>query len=370
MQTAALNSAERGVDVSGYTNLLIAAALAISACNESQSPPHDEADMISGNDSRELIILSAPQADDRYYADVADQIFDFHVAYARQVIGRDDIVILTDEARYDDYVAALGPDHVMVAPQEDIWLRDFGLSNATSPIMFRYTAAGQAGSRDPQSDADAVQEELASLLERAGIDFDETALLNDGGNFVDDYAGRVVVSRKFLRDNELTEAEGRAEIIATTSADHVAFIEADEQGGLEHADGVVAFIAPNVLVINSYPEDPSYAAALRADLEAGLPDVTIYEIVTPYDGSNIYDPRFGSACGLYTNMLVTPSRIYLPQFGIPEDAEALAAVRRWTDKEVVPVRSGQICPMGGGVRCMSWQLRGENAERFLEWARS
>ena len=131
---------------------------------------------------------------------------------------------------------------------------------------------------------------------------------------------------------------------------------------------MVAFIGENTLVINAYPEDPDYAADLKADLEAGLPGVVLHEIVTPYDGSQIYDERFGSACGLYTNMLVTPSRIYLPQFGIPEDAEALASVRNWTDREVVPVQSSRVCKMGGGVRCMSWQIRGPLARAMLDYA--
>ena len=81
--------------------------------------------------------------------------------------------------------------------------------------------------------------------------------------------------------------------------------------------------------------------------------------------ARFYDDRFGSACGLYTNALVTPNRIYLPQFGIPEDAIALAVVQAATEREVIPVASQMVCHMGGGVRCMSWQLRGENATALL-----
>ena len=65
-----------------------------------------------------------------------------------------------------------------------------------------------------------------------------------------------------------------------------------------------------------------------------MPGVTIHEITTTYDGSEIHDDRFGSACGLYTNALVTPERVYLPQFGIPEDEVALAQVRAATDRTV------------------------------------
>lgn len=320
--------------------------------------------------ARELVVLAAPITGDPYYADMAEDIRAFHIAYAREIAAQDDVLILTDRAGYRAYADALGEDRVLAMPVEDIWMRDFGPANAARPVMFRYTAAGQGGGRKGQRDADAVQERLAEILEAADIGFAQTDWFNDGGNFVDDYAGRVVVSRKFLRDNGLSEDRGRAVLRRLPGVAHVAFIEADEQGGLEHADGVVAFIEPNVLVINSYPEDPEYAAQLRADLEAGLPGVTIHEIVTPYDGTDISDTRFGSACGLYTNMLVTPERIYLPQFGIPEDAEALAAMRKWSNKDVLPIQSGNICRMGGGVRCMSLQLRGDNASRLLAFARS
>lgn len=340
----------------------------LAACTGSETsaaPINKGQDMAS---DKELIIVASPRTGDAYYAEAASDIFDFHVAYGQAVLEFDDFLVLTDDAQYDAYVRALGADHVAIAPQDDIWMRDFSLSNAENPVMFRYTAAGQGGGRKGQRDADHVQEGLAEIMEAAGVSFADSDWLNDGGNYVDDYHGRVVISRKFLSDNGLSEADARAVIRKSTGAEHVAFIEADEQGGLEHADGVVAFIEPGILVVNSYPEDPDYAADLKADLQAGLPGVEIHEIVTPYDGSEIYDDKFGSACGLYTNMLVTPERIYLPQFGIPEDAQALSQVRALTDKHVVPVRSDTVCYMGGGVRCMSWQVRGANAEALKAWA--
>lgn len=48
---------------------------------------------------RELIVLAAPTSGDPYYADVADAIFDFHVAFAREVDGRDDLIILSDQVQ-------------------------------------------------------------------------------------------------------------------------------------------------------------------------------------------------------------------------------------------------------------------------------
>lgn len=319
---------------------------------------------------RELIVLAAPLSGDGYYARYADAIFDFHIRFAQAVEGRDDVLILTDQAGAAAYRAELSAEQVLVAPQLDIWMRDYALANPTAPKLFRYTAAGQGGGRNAQREADKVQDVFADLALAAGLTFEDSDLSNDGGNWVDDFAGSVVLSRKFLADNDLSEAQAREALRRETGVLHIAFIDADEQGGLEHADGVVSFVDANTLIINTYDEDPAYGAQLRADLEAGLPGVVIHEIVTPYDGSDIYDERFGSACGLYTNALVTPERVYLPQFGMPEDAIALEQVRAAARREVVPVPSSTVCALGGGVRCLSWQLRGENARRLLDYARS
>lgn len=313
----------------------------------------------------ELIVLASPPGGgDGYYAQYEDNIVEFHLQFARKILANgDDVLILSHAAFYDDYVDQLGADKVLLAPMPDIWMRDFTVANPVNPVMFRYSAAGQGGN---QSEADYVQTVFAAFLEEAGVAVHEIDLINDGGNFVDDYADRVVVSRKFLRDNDLSEQQARREIRRVSGARHVAFIEADEQGGLEHADGVVSFVDENVLLVNDYAEDPVYRSALHRDLTAALPDVKIHEVVTPYDPSGTYDARFGSACGLYTNALVTPAHIYFPQFGIPEDELALAQVRAATRREVVPVMSQGVCGLGGGVRCMSLQVRGEIAYRLLQ----
>jgi len=320
-------------------------------------------------DNREFIVLFAPNFEDSYYASKRDEIMKFQVDFAKEIAKKDDVIILTDAAQFAEYSQVLDIENVGLEPMADIWARDFGTANPQRPIMFRYSAAGQGGGQRGQIVADAVQDDLVTLIGHAHLKLKTTDLINDGGNWVEDYAGNVVLSRKFLADNNMTEAQARAAIRRHTDAVNIAFIDADEQGGLEHADGVVSFVDENSLIINSYNTDPEYAAKLKSDLRAGLPNVKITEIVTPYDGSKIYDSRFGSACGLYTNALVTPTRIYFPQFGIPEDAIALAQIRSATTREVIPIDSAKVCEMGGGVRCMSWQLRGENAMRLKGYLR-
>ena len=324
--------------------------------------------MISLTAKAELIVLASPQSEDTYYAKMVDDIFDFHINYAKQIIKNGDkVLILTDKYLYPDYVKAIGQNHVVIAPMQDIWMRDFSSANPDQPTLFRYTAAGQGGTKKAQAISDDVQSDFKLYSQKAGLKFIQTQLLNDGGNWVEDGFGNVVISTKFLSDNRLSEKVAREKLIALTNAKHIAFIDADEQGGLEHADGVVSFVDQNTLVMNTYPEDPDYTKKLKADLIRGIPNIKIHEIITPYDGSQIYDKKFGSACGLYTNMLVTPENIYFPQFGIKEDSVALQQIRAITKRKVIPVQSNHVCHMGGGVRCMSWQLRGENAELLLNY---
>lgn len=319
----------------------------------------------------ELIVLASPPEQDTYYADMQDNILDFQINYAQKIIKHgDEVLILSTQTFYQDYVDALGEQRVMIAPMLDIWMRDFTLVNPNKPVMFRYTAAGQGDGKEGQVQADEVQDVFYRLVKQAGLHFKSSDLLDDGGNLVSDYADNAVLSTKFLHDNQLTEKLARRTLQVLLGIDNIAFIEADEQGGLEHADGVVSFVGSNTLVINRYPDDPDYAKQLKAELRRQLPEVKIVAITTPYDGSDIYDKRFGSACGLYTNMLVTPNRIYFPQFGLPQDKLALAQVRALTSKAVIPISSSEVCHMGGGVRCMSLQLRGDNAQKLLDYARS
>lgn len=315
---------------------------------------------MAGETEGQLILLAAPILDDPYYASEAEAIIDFHIAFARSIAAPDRVLVLAGKDTADTYAGALGPEHVRVAPMEDIWVRDFGIMDAAGNVMTRYTAAGQGGGAKGQRDADAMQETHAGVLQEAGVTLVGSDLLNDGGNWVYDGAGHAVVSTKFLADNNMTEADARAALHLATGVSAIAFIEADEQGGLEHADGVVSFIDEGVLLVNAYDDDPDYERRLHANLKRGLPNVSIHTIVNAYDGSEIYDSRFGSACGLYTNALVTRHAVYLPQFGIAEDEQALATVKALTDKQVIPVSSQGVCHMGGGVRCMSSQINLEN----------
>ena len=57
----------------------------------------------------ELIVLASPQSNDAYYAKMIDDIFDFHVDYAKKIIKNgDNVVVLTDKGLYPRLCQSLG----------------------------------------------------------------------------------------------------------------------------------------------------------------------------------------------------------------------------------------------------------------------
>lgn len=48
--------------------------------------------------------------------------------------------------------------------------------------MFRYTVAGQGGAKKGQTISDEVQDEFKYYSQKAGLQFTQSKLLNDGGN--------------------------------------------------------------------------------------------------------------------------------------------------------------------------------------------
>ena len=158
------------------------------------------------NDDRMLIVISAPTADNEYYADVYDNIIAFDIAYAKAVMGNDNIVVLGDNKALKKLRKKLPEDILLNASMRDIWMRDFTPVHPYRPIQFRYSAAGQSGN---QEDADWVQNGFNIFAEKNGIDYPYTDLILDGGNVVDNHKGKVVITDRFLIDNSLNKNQAK-----------------------------------------------------------------------------------------------------------------------------------------------------------------
>lgn len=309
-----------------------------------------------------LIVITAPPSNTSYYRDVYDKIISYDIEFAKKVLGKDEIIVLGDKKALSILRKELPEKILLKADMRDIWMRDFTTVNPYSPVQFRYAAAAQGGK---QSEADWVQEGFSKFAKKLGLEYSGTELILDGGNLVDNYKDKVIVTDRFLEDNNLTRAEAVRALKDLLHVELVAIIPSDDPEGLAHADGMAMFIEKGTIALNKYKEP--FRGRVIKELKKSFPGIKIVEIKTTFDDSE-WDERFSSACGIYTNSIVTEDHIYLPQFGTELDKKALKTVQDNTSKEVIPIDASEVCFMGGSVRCLGWQQTGENAKKLTRAA--
>ncbi|XP_076314901.1 uncharacterized protein LOC143227330 [Tachypleus tridentatus] len=318
-----------------------------------------------------LIVITAPRQYDSYYQRNYFNILQFDIDYARQVMGKDNIVVLGDQYAIQIFKKYLPDDILLELEMEDIWMRDPTTVNPYKPIQFRLTPASY---EEDQYVADRVQRVFSSVFKSLGVQFDETPKNNgyfmDGGNVVDNYKDKIVVTDRFLQDNQLIKAEAK-EILKELyqGVDKVAIVPTDDPEGLAHSDGMVMFINNNAVMITNYDYNSTLKKLITKELLDEFPGIELIQDADTWT-SKAYDPKISSACGLMVNGVLTENFLYVPTFNNPTDGSILRAIQDKTNRIVVPINASRVCEMGGSVRCLSWQQTGENARKIIEAARN
>lgn len=330
----------------------------ISSCQKSPHAPTNTIDP-----SKMLLVISPPSIQNSYYADVYKDIIDFDIQYAKHIIGKDNVVVLGDAPTIQYLKKYLPEDILLEQTLADIWLRDCSMVMPYAPVQFRYAAAAQGN----QANADFVQAQFNAFAQKHQVQFSKHSYILDGGNFVDNYKGRAIVSDRFLADNQLNYNDAKVALKKILPLDEVAIIPNDDPQGLAHSDGQVMFIDSNTIALTSY-SDQALQQAITAELQQAFPNIKLIYVPTTSD-SSIWDPNFASSCGIYINSTVTHKYIYMPTFRHQNDQQALQLIQANTHKTVVPIDASMVCKMGGSLRCLSWQVVGENAKKLIVAAR-
>lgn len=306
---------------------------------------------------KHLIVIAAPSIgdvhDDLLYAEVFRDIIEFDIAYANAVWGHDEVRIAVDEDTRQYFTGRVPEEILIDANVPHIWMRDFTTINPYKPVQFRYTAASFKGD---QSEADYMQEGFNVFTAEHGFTYSKVNYFLDGGNIVDNYAGRIVTTERFLEDNNLSKEEGKAVLKRLLDADKVAILPPDEDI-LAHSDGMVMFAEDDTIIVNRY--DEPLRTEILEELRTAFAGIKIVEVEVAWD----LDEE-GSACGVNVNATVTANYIYMPYFGDKASASALETIRANTTKTVISVPAGKVCKLGGSVRCLTWQIGGAQASRL------
>ena len=312
---------------------------------------------------RMLLVIQAPSINDNYYKKHFRRLLEFDIRYAKAVIGHDNVLVLADADTMPHLKGKLPPDVLLESNIEDIWLRDFTSVHPERMVRFKYERSGAESH---------VQKSFLRFAARHKVGFRSGLLKVDGGNVVDNGGELIIMTNKvFERNSRLSEAGVLKRLKFALSAKRIAIIPMDDEY-LGHADGMVMFTGPRRVLMNRFPEDPRFYKRVKSALQKQLPGVNIADIPGASYGKQEgekYGP-YASACGIYVNAAVTYKYIYTPTFGMAADRQALKVIRAHTDKTVIAVPAGGVCKLGGSVRCLTWQVTGENAAKLIRAARS
>ena len=316
--------------------------------------------MASNTDDSTLIVLSAPSVKNKYYSGMFTQIIDYMANFVRLVHGKDDVVVLVDAATRPYFDGKMVDRFLIDANVEDIWIRDFAPVLPSRGVKFTFQPKYLS-----KSVAKFIDRSFETWLASLGLPHPmKSNLILDGGNVVDNAAGtRVIITSRVLTDNpHLTRDELHDQLKRVLGADHLAIVEEIPGDSTGHSDGMVMWPTNDKVLLVQAPEPQR--TAIRQELARSLPGVNVVEV--PDYSLNETWKGFVSARNVFVNSIVTDRYIYMPTFASPHDAEMLSLIQSHTDKQVVPIPAENVCCMGGSVRCLTWQVKGELKQKILD----
>ena len=249
----------------------------------------------------------------------------------------------TDAETLFTALAAHDVPYALLDGTRDVWVRDFMPVRTGSGklVSFRYEPSYLRDCPELRTD---FRRDIAPQLALTPLYSDINL---DGGNVVFSPSGaRVLISDRVFSENpeyppaalvrELSELL-EAEVIVLPS------LKSDMTG---HVDGMARFLNDRTVLCNR----PLSSCGFERQVKRAVQDCGLDAVDFPFV------PTGGvSAVGCYLNYLETERVVFLPVFGIEQDAEAETFARQLFSKEIVPVNIREIAQQGGCLNCISWE---------------
>jgi agmatine/peptidylarginine deiminase len=226
----------------------------------------------------------------------------------------------------------------------DIWIRDWG---PVAQTYFRYEPSYAPGSYSQRSVASARRH----LNQHLGFTPREIPLILEGGNLVHSQRIAIVTEEKIFADNRHLTPREIERVILSLGFEKVIFIPIEPDDTVGHADGIVQFLGPDVLLVNDYvqPEFRAYRRRLYRRLEAANMGVEI--VPFPWFCTNERHDGIWSAVGCYINLISTPRGIIYPTFSHPFDDRVAELLDGLTPLPKRSVEATALARLGGALHC-------------------
>jgi len=142
-------------------------------------------------------------------------------------------------------------------------------------------------------------------------------------------------------------------LIASVGFERVVFIPVEPEDEVGHADGIVKFLAPDLLLVNDYTG--SDFVGYRRKLYRTLARANIGAEIVPFPWfctNEIHDGVW-SAVGCYINFILTSCGIIFPKFRHPMDECVATLLDELTPLPKRSVESTSLARLGGVLNCVT-----------------
>ena len=239
----------------------------------------------------------------------------------------------------------------------DIWLRDTGPIFSSPDHCVRFAFNGWGGKYDLPGD-ESVGAHMAGLMAAA---VDQHAFVLEGGAVDLDGGGLVLTTEQCVlnpnRNAGWSKAVAEKALSASLAARRVVWLGDglmnDHTDG--HVDNLARFVAPGTVAVPvaDSADDPN--AAVFADARDRLRTAGLVVADIPSVGRFEADGELVPAS--YMNWIISNGQVVVPQYGVPNDAAAVAAVRRCFPRHMVTgLRANAILTGGGSFHCITQQV--------------
>lgn len=278
---------------------------------------------------------------------------------------------LTMLVRPEDIAAArslLGADiEILEAPIDDSWARDAGPNflidgkGNRAGAVFRFNAWG--GKYHPFDGDDAA---AGLILDAAGLPVYSSQLIAEGGGISVDGEGTILTTETCFPNRNRNPGWSRgaieAELKEMLGGEKVIWLPgiAEEVETDGHVDGIAAFVAPGVVLMESagspdgewHHQLKANIAAMTGQTDAKGRSIELHFIPAADDAESDCD-KF---CRSYINSYIVNGGVVMPKYGIRADDEVREVFEGlFPDRRVAMVPIPEIAIGGGGIHCITQQ---------------
>lgn len=248
--------------------------------------------------------------------------------------------------------------YAYLSETKDIWCRDFMPIQIEEDrfVSYKYTPnylqdkTGLRLQTNPEAVLQARQNRLQSVMQNAII----IDLVLDGGNVVK-CDNTIVMTEKVFAENRGKSPVEVDRILKDAFQCDVLYLPWDHQETFGHSDGIVHFAGDGKVLITNYGDiSHRYYSRFRVALEKHFEVIPLH-----YKTKKIHARSWA-----YINFLQIGKLILVPQLGLEEDEQALEQIgKAMPDCEVLGIPALEAVRRGGGLNCISWNIKASNHEK-------